>query len=413
MAEPPTLKRSLSLPLLTLYGLGTTVGAGIYALAGEVAGSAGMFAPIAFLIAAVLAGLSAFSFAELSSRFPKSAGEALYVREAFGSRALSLMVGLLVVVSGTISTATITGAFVGYVQELVEVPRAAVVIGIVALMALIAVWGITESVATAGVITLIEVGGLVLVIWVAGGGVADLPARWPELVPPFEPAAWSGILAGTFLAFFAFIGFEDMVNVAEEVKQAPRTLPVAIILTLGLTTVIYIVLMVVAVLALPAEQLAASEAPMVLLYRHGTGGSAVVIGLIGIVAMVNGALIQIIMATRVLYGMAAQGLLPGGLAAVHPGRRTPARATLLVAAAVLVLALVWRVAPLAEATSVVTLTVFTLVNLALCLIKWRRPAAAGVVTVPLILPATGFLVSAGFLVMEAARFAAAALAGAP
>ncbi len=413
MAEPPTLKRSLSLPLLTLYGLGTTVGAGIYALAGEVAGSAGMFAPIAFLIAAVLAGLSAFSFAELSSRFPKSAGEALYVREAFGSRALSLMVGLLVVVSGTISTATITGAFVGYVQELVEVPRAAVVIGIAALMALIAVWGITESVATAGVITLIEVGGLVLVIWVAGGGVADLPARWPELVPPFEPAAWSGILAGAFLAFFAFIGFEDMVNVAEEVKQAPRTLPVAIILTLGLTTVIYIVLMVVAVLALPAEQLAASEAPMVLLYRHGTGGSAVVIGLIGIVAMVNGALIQIIMATRVLYGMAAQGLLPGGLAAVHPGRRTPARATLLVAAAVLVLALVWRVAPLAEATSVVTLTVFTLVNLALCLIKWRRPAAAGVVAVALILPATGFLVSAGFLVMEAARFAAAALAGAP
>lgn len=374
MAKPPTLKRSLSLPLLTLYGLGTTVGAGIYALAGEVAGSAGMFAPVSFLIAALLAGLSAFSFAELSSRYPKSAGEALYVREAFGSRALSLTVGLLVVVSGTISTATITGAFAGYVQELVALPRAAVVIGIVAVMALVAVWGILESVTTAALITVIEVGGLVLVIWAAGGGVADLPERWPELVPPLEPAAWSGILAGTFLAFFAFIGFEDIVNLAEEVKNPERNLPFAIFLTLGLSTVIYFLVAAVAVLTVPLDELAASRAPLSFVFRHTTGASPVVITSIAIVATLNGVIIQIVMASRVLYGLGRQGSLPAIFARVHGFTRTPLVATGAVTGVVLALAVLFPLQELAEMTSRIVLLVFALVNAALLRLKTRADA---------------------------------------
>jgi amino acid transporter len=354
-----TLKRSLSLPLLTLYGLGTTIGAGIFALIGKVAGRAELFAPVSFLLASLLAAFTAFSFAELSSRFPRSAGEAVYVREGLRSRHLAVTVGLLVGLAGAVSAAAIVNGAVGYLHEFLDLARPAMIVLLVMGLGIVAAWGITESVTTVSLITLVEIGGLGLVVWAGSGALADLPARAAELAPPLELAAWSGILGGAFLAFYAFLGFEDMVNVAEEVKRVSRTLPAAIILTLVITTLLYILLALTAVLALPPAELAASEAPLALIFERGTGASPAVISLISIFAILNGGLIQVIMASRMLYGLASQGLLPTALSAVHPLTRTPLVATVLVTGVVLALALWFPIEPLAEATSIITLTVFT------------------------------------------------------
>jgi len=393
------LKRSLSLPMLALYGLGTTIGAGIYALIGEVAGIAGMQAPMAFLVAAVMAGLTAFSFAELASRFPRSAGEAYYLQEAFGLRALSVTIGLMVVFAGVVSASAIVNAFVGYLHEFVEAPRTVAIVGIVVAMGLIAAWGIGESVTVAAIVTLVEIGGLMLVIWVGGGELTKLPAALPEILPSGNWASSSSIMAGAVLAFFAFIGFEDMVNVAEETKDPTRTLPRAIIITLVVTTLIYMVISLISVLAVPLEDLAAHEAPLALLYERSTGKPAHLLSAIGIIAVLNGALVQVIMAARVLYGLGAQGLLPPILASVSPRTQTPVTATALVIGVILVLALGFGLAGLAETTSLITLAIFTLVNASLIRIRLRDGRSAEGVSYPLAVPVLGLLVCLGFLVI--------------
>jgi len=399
LAQDVTLRRSLSLTLLTLYGLGTTIGAGIYALVGEVAASAGTYAPVSFVLAALLAGFSAFSFAELSARFPTSAGEARYVREGLGSQPLSLFVGLLVAAAGLVSAAAVANGFAGYLHEIAGVPLALSLAGFVILLGLLAAWGIGESVLVAGLITVVEAGGLLAVIWVGRDVLIAPPGETAEVLPPFEPGVWIGIFGGTLLAFFAFIGFEDMVNVAEEVKDVRRTLPRAIIATLGLTLVLYVAVTLVAVRSLPIEELAASEAPLALVYARAGGDAVLFVGLVAIAATANGALIQMIMASRVLYGLAAQRQLPRFLACVHPRTRTPLIATGLVTAVVLLLAESFDLGRLAETTSFITLTVFALVNLALWRLKRRVPDAArraeGGLTVPIWIPVLGFLASAG------------------
>jgi len=403
MSPRATLKRSLTLPVITLYGLGTTVGAGIYVLVGKVAGHAGFYAPLSFLIAALLAGVTALAFTELSARFPKSAGEALYVREGFRSPSLALVVGLLVVTAGTVSAAAISIGSAGYLMVFLPYPKAAVVTALVLLLSAVAIWGILESALTASLFTLVEVGGLLLVIWSGAGAVPDLPIEAKDIALPRDTAVLGGIFAGALLAFYAFIGFEDMVNVAEEVTEVTRTLPLAIVLTLVLTAVLYLALSTVAVLAVPPAELAASEAPLALIYERSGGRWPEVITTVGIVATLNGALVQIIMASRVLYGLAMQDALPSALARVHPRTRTPVVATLLVTAAILGLALWLPIEVLAEITSVVTLFIFLLVNLALILIKRRGPQPAGIWSVPRAVPVAGVLASGAFLLFAALR----------
>ena len=405
-AGQPTLQRRLSLPLLALYGLGTTVGAGIYALLGEVVASAGTLAPVSFIVASIMAGLTGFTFAELASRMPRSAGEAVYANEAFGTRVIPLAVGLLVVFAGTVSAAAISNGFVGYFEFFVAAPRSVVIFGLVVMLALVATWGIGESVLVAAALTVVEIGGLFLAIAIAGPSFADLPARAAEFVPPIETGAWLGIFGGSFLAFFAFLGFEDMVNVAEETKDPTRTLPRAIILTLGVTTVLYVLVTLSAILAVDLEDLAASDAPLALLFERSGRVSPNVISAIGVIAIINGGLIQIIMASRVLYGLASQGLLPRAFGRVQARTRTPVFATACVGIVVLILALALDIAPLARATAAITLIVFAIVNLALWRIKVRDAPPVGLFTVPLWVPITGFLVSVGFLVGEALRLVA-------
>lgn len=397
MNKSPTLRRSLSLPMVTLYGMGTILGAGIYVLIGEVAGVAGPRAPLAFLVAAVLAGFSAFAYAELSSRFPKSAGEAIYIQEGMGWRWLSIVVGLMVILVGMVSSATIAKGFVGYLHVFIQVPEPLALSILVIILGLIAWWGIRESVFIASVFSLVEVFGLLLIIWVGWDCIDKLPAMWAEVKSNTDGRFLPGVLLGAFLAFYAFIGFEDMVNVAEEVKQPRRTLPVAIILVLLLTTLLYVAVSLVAVLAVPPAELSGQGAPLAYIYEINTGRKPVIITFIGMFAVVNGALIQIIMASRILYGMSRQGWLPAVIGSVHPMTHTPHIATLLVIGGILAFALWLPLVTLAKTTSFITLLIFSLINLALIRVKLRDPCPEGVKVYPLWIPVAGLIANMVFI----------------
>jgi len=396
-AQRPQLRRVLSLPLITFYGLGTILGAGIYVLVGKVAGSAGLYAPISFLIAAAIAALTGFAYAELGSRYPLSGGEAVYVEEGMGCRKLSIIVGLLTAAAGLVSAATITHGFVGYVNVFVTLPAMPVIVAIVLALGLLAAWGILQSVWAAAAATVIEIAGLVIVIAVAAPSLETLPARWPDLLPPFNAHIWSGVMLGAFLAFYAFIGFEDMVNVAEEVKDPERNLPKAILLVLILSATLYVLVALVAVLSLPPAQLAATDAPLALIVEQYGGHSPLLISAISLFAVVNGALIQIIMAARMLYGMSTAGWIPSAFSSVNARTGTPIFATVVATCSVLLLALALPLVTLAKATSSVVLMVFILINLALIRIKRRVPNPQGAQVYGTWIPWGGLLLSAFLL----------------
>jgi len=404
MESQSGLKRSLSFPLLVLYGLGTTIGAGIYVLIGKVAGAAGVLAPVSFIGAGVIAGFTALSFAELSGRFPKSAGEAVYVREGFNSNVLALIVGLLVIMAGTVSAAAIAVGAAGYIAEFLDWHLAGIAICLVAFLGLAAAWGVMESVGLACVFTLIEIAGLVMIVVVVGNGMPDFSDRVAELSSLSDGWAWNGVFAGIVLAFYAFIGFEDMVNVAEEVKDVRSILPRAIIVTLAITLVIYLLISGIAVLAVDTQELAGSNAPLAYLFGK-YGGSSLTITIIAIFATTNGALIQIIMASRVLYGLSAQGAIPAGFGRINQTTRTPIVATAVVSVAVVILAGGFPIEELAEATSVIALTIFTLVNIALICVKRRADADYDGFQLPIAIPILGVVTSASALIYEAISLA--------
>ena len=323
MPAPHALKRTLTLPLLTFFGLGTILGAGIYVLVGEVAGLAGMHAPLAFVVAAVVASFTAFSYAELAARHPTSAAEAVYVQEGFGRPWLSMLAGALVLFAALASAAALANGFRAYLRLFVDVPAWTAVLAVLLALGALAAWGIHESARAAAVATLIEIGGLLLVVAVSGESLLALPQRLPELAPPLRGAAWPGIFLAAFVAFFAFIGFEDMANLAEEVIEPERTMPRAILLALAIATALYLLVAVTAVLALSRAELAGNDAPLALMYAKATGREPFFIGLVALFAVLNGALVLLIRAARVLHGLSARGWLPAGLGRGHPVRPPP------------------------------------------------------------------------------------------
>jgi amino acid transporter len=369
--EPPALQRRLTLPLLILYGLGVTVGAGIYVLVGLTAAEAGLYAPVSFLLAALVVAFTGFSYSELSTRFPVSAGEAAYVRNGLKSRKLALVVGLLVAASGVVSAAAVSIGAGAYLSQIVPVPSMVLAILIIIALGGAAAWGILESVTFAAILTLVEIAGLVLVVFFGFKLKPDLLEDIGQLIPPFTAEAWTGISAAGLLAFFAFIGFEDLANVAEEAVNPRRNMPRAILLTLMIATAIYLVVVAVVVLSVPMDALQKSSSPLTLVFE---GSGETIQGgftLVASIATINGVLIQMIMASRVVYGLANQGELPKKLAYIHPKTRTPILATALVILIVLFLALFLPIERLAEMTSQIALTVFSLVNLALIRMKLK------------------------------------------
>jgi basic amino acid/polyamine antiporter, APA family len=371
-SSTPALARSLTLWHATLYGLGVTIGAGIYVLIGAAAARAGMQAPLAFVVAAGLMALSGASFAELACRFPVAAGEAAYAREAFQSDRLATIVGMLVAVIAIVSSAAISIGSAGYLSVFVPLPNWILISAVVLSMGAVTTWGVKESVSFAGVMTLIEIGGLLVLVLAGIFSDAPIGARLPEMVaPPSGTIALTGLVSATLLAVFAFIGFEGLANVAEEVRDPKRNLPKAIFLTLGIATVLYIAVVWIALVAVGASELAQSEAPLALVFERLTGASPRAMALIALVATLNGIIVQIIMSSRVLYGLAQQGNLPSALSKVSSRTRTPVVATAVTTAVVLGLALLAPLNDLAEATSQLTLLVFAAVNTSLIRIKKR------------------------------------------
>jgi basic amino acid/polyamine antiporter, APA family len=385
------LRRRLGLALLVLYGTGITVGAGIYVLIGAVAGHAGVYASWSFVAAAAVMGLTVGSYAELSTRYPVSAGEAAYVRAAFQSSWLATAIGLLTIVTGVVSAATVTLGAAGYIQQFIDLPQAPLVVSVVLALGAVAGWGILESVVLASLFTLIEVRGLVTII-VAGFHAGRPIVSTIADVPPLDAAVLSGIGFGSLLAFFAFIGFEDLANVVEEAKVPHRDLPRAMVLTLGISTILYVLVAAVAVSAGPIERLAASSAPLSLVFREVAGVSPATISAIAIVSTLNTILAQMTMAARVVYGLGREGELPAIFARVHRRTGTPLIATACIAAAVIPLALFVPLTPLAEGTSLATLALFALINLALLWLRYRGvPSNIPHVSVPIWMPAAGLV----------------------
>ncbi|WP_460274840.1 APC family permease [Celeribacter sp. ULVN23_4] len=362
------LKRRIGPGLLTAYGVGVMVGAGIYVLIGSVAAQAGLYAPVAFLLAGLIAAPSALSYAELSTRIPEAAGEAAYVEAGSGSRFLGLLVGLAIVLGGSVSAAAVLRGGAGYLVGFVDIPFNLAVIGLGLALIAVAVVGVLESLAMAALFTVVEVGGLVLVVMAGWSAPVS-----PDFATPAAPYV-SGIGVAATLAFFAFIGFEDIVNMAEEVKRPERSLPIAIIASLIITTLLYAVVTFTAVRAVPLDDLAGSERPLALVYEAG-GGPIALLSAIAVIAALNGVLAQIVMAARVLFGLGKRGGLLGLFRHAHPRFGTPVLATLLIGAFVLVAAILLPVSDLAGMTSTILLVVFTLVNGSLILLKRRAPKA--------------------------------------
>ena len=372
-ADPPItpggeqLRRTLTLPWLVFYGVGVTVGAGIFALIGELLGASGVHAPLAFLVAGTIAGLTGLSYMALVRTFPKASGEAVWVAEGLGPRA-GRAAGLGIITAGTISSAVVALAFGGYLGELVDIPAELAAVMVIAALAAVACRGVKESVLLAGVVTLLEVGTLVLVIVFGLPDLVTSSAVVDAVRPDGDVSGFAtAVMSGAIVAFFAFIGFEDIVHMAEETVDAERTAPRAIAWTLGISITIYVVLALIAVSIDDPSAIEQSDAPMATLFETLTGRGADIVATIAAIAMTNGILAQMMMAARVVYGMTHDDLDDGEavpiLGRTHPRWQTPVAATLLVAATVTFLVLLVPLVELARTTSVVILTVFTLVNL--------------------------------------------------
>ena len=363
-AKPVVLRRALSLPLLVFYGLGVTVGAGIFALIGEIVRSAGDGATAAFVIAGVIAGVTGVSYAFLSAEYPRAGGEAVYVNMSLGS-GYARYVGYGVTVTAVISSAVIALSFSGYLSTLIPVPRPLLIIGLVSLLGWISWLGVRETVMFAALITTLEVGTLAVIALSGYEVLSDISTYRKALQPVLSIPNWSIILSATVIAFFAFIGFEDLVNMAEETVNPRRNMPLSVYITLGVTVLLYVLISLIAISLPDRTALTQSDAPLSLLFHSVTGMPAEPISVIASVAMVNGVLVQIVMASRVLYGLTRENLAPGALGVLDSKRQTPYRAIILVCVLIAVLALSLPLQKLALATSLVTLSVFFMVNLSL------------------------------------------------
>ena len=358
------LRRVLTLPMVVVYGLGVTIGAGIFALVGEILAISGDSAPLSFLLAGVIAGATGVSYALLVRVYPRAAGEAYFAKLGLGAP-FGTLVGVGVLATAFISSAVIALAFAGYARTLVPLPEWVLVAGVVGVLGLVAWMGIRESVIFAGVITVLEIGALLVIIAFGAPKFVTPDVIFGSLALPSSFAELAPALSGAIIAFFAFVGFEDIENIAEETIEPEKTAPRAIAWTLVITVVLYLGLSMVAVGAPDREALANSPAPLAELFEASTGQPAEIVATMASIAMINGILVQMVMSSRVLFGMAKERQLPTIFARLDPVRRTPVVATSMSVIVILALALSFPLVGLAELTSFVTLCVFALVNLSL------------------------------------------------
>jgi len=367
----PNLKRTLSLGSMVFYGLGTIIGAGIYVLIGEIVGEAGAWAPLSFVVAAVIASFTGLSYAELVGRYPRSGGEAFYVGEAFRQPWLTQLVGWSVVLTGVVSASTLLKGFAGYYISLFGGLDNVVICIALSLLCLLACIGVKQSVSVAVFITVLELLGLLVVVFVSGEALT-VEENWSRWRYDLSDLSWKGISAGAFLAFFAFIGFEDMVNMAEEVNDASKNLPKAIIITTIISSIIYLSVAIVAVVVIPIKEIAVSTAPLTTIVSKSTWFPPSLISVISLVAILNGAIVQLLMAPRVVYGITQSSSALNFLSVINSRTQTPVVATIAISLLILIFTLLLPLTQLAKLTSTIILCLFVLVNAALIVFKKRE-----------------------------------------
>ncbi|MFJ2259065.1 APC family permease [Streptomyces sp. NPDC087844] len=388
-SEAPTaLKKALTTPLLYFFILGDVLGAGVYVLVGQVAADAGgaVWAPL--LVALCLALLTAASYAELVTKYPRAGGASHYATLAYGPFA-GFLAGFCMLAAGVVSVGALARGFGGdYLSEFVSLPVVLVTIVFLAALASLNARGISESTRANAVATVVEVGGLVLVIglgaWIVLRGDGDV-GRLTDLGTTSKgPAA--AVLSGAVLAYYSFVGFETSVNVAEETRDPRHTYPRALFGALVTAGAVYVLVGAAAAAAVPTEKLAESSGPLLEVVRAAGGVPTELFSAIALVAVANGALLTGIMSSRLAYGMARDGLLPSFLTKVLPGRRTPWAAIATTTALSLLLALTGDVSTLASTLVLLLLVVFFLVNTAVLVLRrdvtdhdhFRAPSAVPV-----------------------------------
>lgn len=391
--------------MLALYGIGNIVGAGVYVLVGKIAEPAGYLAILAFLIAALVAFCAALSYAELASRFPVSAGVAVYLHEAFKAKYVSTIIGLMLVGAGIVSSATLLKGFAGYFEQLTGIdPWMSITVASVLLL-LVMLKGIKESVGVAALLTIVEVGGLVFLVGSIMAAKPDAVATFTEgfstSIGSFEAASFAAIISAAFIAFYAFVGFEDMVNIAEEVKNPQRAFPRAILVSMAIVTVLYLVVTIAALGVLTPAVLGNSDAPLADVFTAATGNEATIIIVISLLATINGVLVNVIMGSRFLYGMANRGWIPTWFSKVSRWH-IPARSTVIVGIIALIAALLLPIEQLAQTTSLLLLCVFLAVNVSLIVIRRRQPGSKDPLKMsPNFIPWAGAIASALLLAGQA------------
>jgi basic amino acid/polyamine antiporter, APA family len=379
----------LTLGPLIFYGLEVIIGAGIYVAIGAVMERAGAAAPVSFLLAGIAAAATGLCYAELVGRFPEASGAVAYVRHGFGSERLALLVGVVLMLSVAVAAASIARGAVHYLATLLPLPTVILIIVQVVVFSGIASFGVRSSVGLAAALGLAEIAGLIAAT-IAGFSAAPefhlagmIPADW---------AAWRGTMAGAFIAFFAFIGFETLANLAEEVKDPHRTLPRGILIAVAASIVMYVMVTAAAVLA-------DSPVDNPLLSLFGGWGLATFAAVAGL-AVANGVLVQIVTLARLLYGMARHAQLPAVLARVHPRTQTPLPATLVAGGVILAMALFVPFEQLLVIANAATLAVFAVVDLALWRVKRGARQAVSSITVPRWVPPCAAAISIGLIVIE-------------
>ena len=388
-SEQPELKRALGPGLLLLFIVGDILGTGVYALTGQVAAEVGGAAWLPFLLAFAVATVTAFSYLELVTKYPQAAGAALYTHKAFGIHFFTFIVCFIVMTSGITSAATASRAFavnlsVGFGLPSDNFFTMMVALAFIVLIMLVNLRGVTESVWLNVVLTLVELSGLLLVImiglWAIGGGNADL-SRVVAFETPEDKGVLLAVSTATSLAFFAMVGFEDSVNMAEETKEPSRIFPKMMLTGLGIAAVIYVLVSICVVALVPIGELAGSETPLVTAVNAAAPDFPIadLLPFISMFAVANTALINMMMASRLLYGMSKQKVLPGFLSKVQKKRRTPWAAILFTSALALGLIVYVSLDPkgsivalLGGTTSLLLLAVFAVVNIAVLVLR-RQP----------------------------------------
>ena len=378
LSTPPAgLRRHITGPLLFLFILGDVLGAGIYALMGVLAATVGgaLWAPM--LLALMLALLTAGSYAELVTKYPKAGGASVFAQRAYGRPLLSFLVGFAMLAAGITSAAGLALAFAGpYLSALIAVPQVPAALIFLLLVAGLNARGIKESMKCNMVMTLIEVSGLVIVIvagamlWANGTGDA---ARVTQFPPGVAPA--TATLGAAIIAYYAFVGFETSANVAEEVKEPHKVYPAALFGALLVAGLVYVLVGLAVGSALPAADLAGSKAPLLaVVAASGMNFPSWLFGLIALVAVANGTLLTMIMSSRLAFGMADQRLLPSVLTRILPNRGTPWVAIAVTTLASMALAVMGNLQALAETVVLLLLGVFISTNVAVLVLRKDKVA---------------------------------------